>query len=247
MRKKSGKPLENAHVSYDRSRIMSNIGYFSDVFHSLGDLAIELNDALNLLVRSYRTEVPARQKEEAEKILLLFLDLALGGDAIAQPSWPRASQIKEILDNFLVRRKEAQASLRQIHQHIQAGEPISKSKIRLMDDVISQINEQAAIAFKKMRKVTWRNFFHIISHMYYAYWIPIVCALSTGCVNQGRDYYWYLSGYETIFVPAVEKFSLLNLPDLAHELGHHLLKVYGTSFIAPFSAWFQKHHANLGT
>lgn len=38
---------------------------------------------------------------------------------------------------------------------------------------------------------------------------PHVCALSTGSFNQGRDYFWYHSSYETIFVPSVEKFSML--------------------------------------
>lgn len=74
---------------------------------------------------------------------------------------------------------------------------------------------------------------------------PHVCALSTGCINQGRDYYWYHSRYETIFVPAVEKFSLLNLPDLIHELGHHISKVYGNYFTAPFPGWFEECHVNL--
>ncbi len=74
---------------------------------------------------------------------------------------------------------------------------------------------------------------------------PHVCALSTGSINQGRDYYWYHSGYETIFLPAVERFSWLNLPDLIHELGHHLLKVYRLSFVEPFSEWFKECQAEL--
>jgi hypothetical protein len=74
---------------------------------------------------------------------------------------------------------------------------------------------------------------------------PHVSALSTGTLFQGRDYYWYHSHYTTIFVPAAERFSLLNLPDLLHELGHHLLLTYADSFMEPFSNWFSECHADL--
>lgn len=132
---------------------MSNIGYFSELFHSLGDLAIQLNDALNLLVRSYRTEVAAKQKKEAEKILLSFLDLALERDKKLESPWPQATQLKEILDDYLVKRKGVQSKLDLIHQRVQSGMPLSKYEIQLLDDVISQVNQQATIAFRKMRKV----------------------------------------------------------------------------------------------
>lgn len=74
---------------------------------------------------------------------------------------------------------------------------------------------------------------------------PHVCTLSTGVAYQGRDYYWYHSGYETVFVPAAERFSLLNLPDLLHELGHHILLTYQDHFIKPFSKLFSECHSNL--
>jgi hypothetical protein len=74
---------------------------------------------------------------------------------------------------------------------------------------------------------------------------PHVCTLSTGIADQGRDYYWYHPRYTTIFVPGAERFSLLNWPDLLHELGHHILLTYGDYFIEPFSNWFSECHADL--
>ncbi|MBI4640913.1 MAG: hypothetical protein HY731_09475 [Candidatus Tectomicrobia bacterium] len=72
---------------------------------------------------------------------------------------------------------------------------------------------------------------------------PHVCALSTGNAAQGRDYYWYFPEYSTIFVPTTERFSRLNLPDLLHELSHHILVTYKASFIGPLRSWFLEYHA----
>lgn len=74
---------------------------------------------------------------------------------------------------------------------------------------------------------------------------PHVCAISTGTSGQGRDYYWYHSYFDTIFIPAAEKFSILNLPDLLHELGHHILKTYPDFFLDPFPDWLSQYHENL--
>ncbi len=74
---------------------------------------------------------------------------------------------------------------------------------------------------------------------------PHVCAISTGTSGHGRDYYWYHGYFDTIFVPAVEKFSLLNLPDLLHELGHHILKTYRGSFLEPFFEWIAEYREKL--
>jgi len=74
---------------------------------------------------------------------------------------------------------------------------------------------------------------------------PHVCTLSTGVAHRGSDYYWYHPSYSTIFIPAAERFSLLNLPDLLHELGHHILLTYKDSFMEPFSNWFSECHADL--
>ena len=52
---------------------MSYLSYFSDMFHNLGSLSIELDKALNTMVRSYRTSVPDLDKEEAKEKLLSFL------------------------------------------------------------------------------------------------------------------------------------------------------------------------------
>ena len=74
---------------------------------------------------------------------------------------------------------------------------------------------------------------------------PHVCAMSTGTSGHGRDYYWYHSYFDTIFVPAAEKFSFLNLPDLLHELGHHILKTYRTVFLSPFFEWIAEYRNKL--
>jgi hypothetical protein len=74
---------------------------------------------------------------------------------------------------------------------------------------------------------------------------PHVCTLSTGISGQGRDYYWYHNFFDTIFVPSAEKFSLLNLPDLLHELGHHIFKIYRDSFLEPFPSWLSECNDDL--
>ena len=74
---------------------------------------------------------------------------------------------------------------------------------------------------------------------------PHVCAISTGTSGHGRDYYWYHGYFDTIFVPAAEKFSLLNLPDLLHEWGHHILKTYYYTFLDPFDEWITEYREKL--
>lgn len=74
---------------------------------------------------------------------------------------------------------------------------------------------------------------------------PHVCAISTGTSGHGRDYYWYHGYFDTIFVPAAETFSLLNLPDLLHELGHHILKTYHHTFLDPFIEWIIEYKEKL--
>lgn len=74
---------------------------------------------------------------------------------------------------------------------------------------------------------------------------PHVCAISTGTSGHGRDYYWYHGYFDTIFVPAAETFSMLNLPDLLHELGHHILKTYHHTFLDPFTEWIIEYKEKL--
>lgn len=128
---------------------MSNIAYFSDMFHNLGDLTINLNESLNLLVRSYRTEVSERDKEEAKKELLSLLSIVLEKDNRSHPLW--IQQISEILKTYLGK-KGIQSTLDLIRQKIDSGKPLSTSDIAILDDLISQISQQATVAFRKMRK-----------------------------------------------------------------------------------------------
>lgn len=63
--------------------------------------------------------------------------------------------------------------------------------------------------------------FRVITQIYKEHRIsaipPIVCTIS----NQD-DYYWAVPDFEIIALPAGEEKSLLNLPDLYHEIGHLL-------------------------
>ena len=128
---------------------MSNIAYFSNMFHNLGDLSITLNDALNLLVRSYRTKVSGRDKDEAKKELLSLLSIVLEKDIRSHPLW--IQQISEVLKASLSK-KGIQPILDLISQKIESGKPLSTSDIEILDDLISQISQQATVAFRKMRK-----------------------------------------------------------------------------------------------
>ncbi len=130
---------------------MSNIAYFSDMFHNLGDLTINLNESLNLLVRSYRTEVSERDKEEAKKELLSLLSIVLEKDNRSHPLW--IQQISEILKTYLGK-KGIQSTLDLIRQKIDSGKPLSTSDIAILGDLICQISQQATVAFRKMRKAS---------------------------------------------------------------------------------------------
>jgi hypothetical protein len=128
---------------------MSNIGYFSDMFHYLGDLTITLNDALNLLVRSYRTKVSEKDKEEAKRKLSSLLSIVLENNK--QPQTPWDKQISEVLKTSLDK-KGGEARLDLIRQKIGSGERLSSSDIGILDDLISRISQQATVAFRKMKK-----------------------------------------------------------------------------------------------
>lgn len=45
-------------------------------------------------------------------------------------------------------------------------------------------------------------------------------------ISNSDDYYWALPNYDIIAVPSGEERSLLNLPDLFHEMGHLIFKQY---------------------
>ena len=56
---------------------MSDRAYFADTFRNLGNMTVNLNDALNLLVRSYRVKIPNNEVEEARDRMLSFLTILL--------------------------------------------------------------------------------------------------------------------------------------------------------------------------
>jgi len=64
--------------------------------------------------------------------------------------------------------------------------------------------------------------------------VPHVCGLSTGSYEYLPDYYWYHPQYHTIFVPISEVFCTLNLPDLLHELSHHIC-IVNSDYLSPIA------------
>jgi len=128
---------------------MSDIGYYSDMFHNLGKLTITLNNALNLLVRSYRTKVSDKDKEESRKTLLMFLSIAFMEDNRSQSPWTQ--KIGEVLKVYSGE-KGTLGRLKSIRQKIDSGQRLSEDDIEILDDLISQVNQEAAFAFRKMRK-----------------------------------------------------------------------------------------------
>jgi hypothetical protein len=130
---------------------MSNFGYFSDMFHDFGDLSIELDNALNVVVRSYRTKVSDEYKKQAKEKLLTLLSLLLEEDK--GPIIPVSlHQLKKILKDFMTEQKIT-PKVNLIRKKIESEETLSESEINVLDDLISQISGQAAMAFRRMRKV----------------------------------------------------------------------------------------------
>ncbi|NIM85058.1 MAG: hypothetical protein GTN82_43050 [Candidatus Aminicenantes bacterium] len=130
---------------------MSNFGYFSDMFHDLGDLSIELDNALNVIVRAYRTKVSDEDKEKAREKLLTFLSLLLEeGEGPVIPL--SLHHLKKILKDFIAEQRII-SKVNSIRRKIESEETLSESEINVMDDLISQVSGQAAMAFRRMRKV----------------------------------------------------------------------------------------------
>jgi hypothetical protein len=126
---------------------MSHLSYFSDMFHNLGSFSIELDKALNTMVRSYRTSVPADEKEEAKGKLLGFLSLLSEDDASAG----KVQQIRKELEVFITS-KSIGPKIDLIREKIESGLKLSKPEIDILDDLINQISHQATVAFRRMRK-----------------------------------------------------------------------------------------------
>ncbi len=128
---------------------MSHLSYFSDMFHNLGSLSIELDKALNTMVRSYRTSVPDNDKEEAKEKLLNFLSLLSEEGEAASPA--KIQQIRKVLEEFITRQSIG-PKIGLIREKIESGKELSKPEIDDLDDLITQVSHQATIAFRRMRK-----------------------------------------------------------------------------------------------
>lgn len=128
---------------------MSHLSYFSDIFHSLGNSSIELDNAMNTLVRSYRTDVLHNVKEQAKEKLLSLLSLLCEDDE--EPISPVDQQIKKALKDFMVK-QNITSKVDSIRKKIESEEKLSELEIDILDDLISQISHQATVAFRRMRK-----------------------------------------------------------------------------------------------
>ena len=128
---------------------MSHLSYFSDMFHNLGNLSIELDKALNIVVRSYRTFVPNNDKEEAKEKLLSFL--AFLSEKGEDDSPARFQQIRKGLEDFIARQSIG-PKIDPLRKKIESGKELSKAEINIFDELISQISHQATAAFRRMRK-----------------------------------------------------------------------------------------------
>lgn len=125
---------------------MSRLSYFSDMFHNLGSLSIELNKALNTMARSYRTAVPDNDKKEAKEILSGFLSLLSEED---EASPPKMQQIRKGLEVF-IKRQNIGPEIDLIRDKIESGKELSKPEIDIVDNLIIQISNQATTAFRRM-------------------------------------------------------------------------------------------------
>jgi len=128
---------------------MSHLSYFSDMFHNLGSLSIELDKVLNTMVRSYRTSVPYNDKEQAKEKLLSFLSLLSEEEGETPPA--KILQIRKGLEEF-IKRQSIGPQIDLIRDKIESGKQLSIQEIDILDDLINQISHQATVAFRRMRK-----------------------------------------------------------------------------------------------
>ena len=128
---------------------MSHLSYFSEMFHNLGSLSIELDKALNTMVRSYRTSVPYNDKEQAKEKLLSFLSLLSEEEGETPPA--KILQIRKGLEEF-IKRQSIGPQIDLIRNKIESGKQLSIQEIDIFDGLINQISHQATVAFRRMRK-----------------------------------------------------------------------------------------------
>ena len=127
---------------------MSDRAYFADTFRNLGNLTVDLNDALNVLVRHYRTNVSDLQLEKARQRLLSFLAIVLEAEGKGQSLW--LQQLEEVLKASAAK-KRMLPQLESVRNKIESNDRLSQSEIDLLDNLISQAGQQATIAFRKLR------------------------------------------------------------------------------------------------
>ncbi len=129
---------------------MSHLGYFADMFHNFGSLSIELDNALNTIVRSFRSKVLENKKEEAKEKLSAFLSFLLEEDE-NKPVELSFLRIKQFLSEF-IKEQEISQQVEMIRQKIMQEKKLSGSEVNMLDDLISQISRQATVAFRKIRR-----------------------------------------------------------------------------------------------
>jgi len=101
------------------------------------------------MVRSYRKEVSAIDKEDAQKTLLSFLWLLLEEDEKALEL--NTQKIRQVLEAFIAQQK-IESEINSIHKKLESGKELLNKEINILDSLIGQISNQASKAFRRMRK-----------------------------------------------------------------------------------------------
>lgn len=85
-------------------------------------------------------------------------------------------------------------------------------------------------------------FFRLISKIYNEHRITAIPPI-VSTISNHDDYYWAVPYYEIIAMPCGEENSLLNLPDMYHEIGHLLHSMFKGKSCENSSITVDKHFA----
>lgn len=127
---------------------MSFIDYYAKLFDNYGDWAIRLTEAINLIILSAKKRIDREKKEEAKKILDELLTKLLKEDT------GKDIELARLHDDFkkLLQDNYNKDRLKNIKEKINNYQNLDESEIRLIDCIINNFNNQATIAFRRMKR-----------------------------------------------------------------------------------------------
>jgi len=129
---------------------MSHAEYLSNIFHDFGDVSIQLNYAMNTIVRSYRSEVQKGELEDANNKVLSLLCLSSTDDSnIANR---RILQMKFLLSNY-IEKNQLQEQIETITRKLKNKKELSNGEVSIVDSLIGLINREAEMAYRRMRSI----------------------------------------------------------------------------------------------